>query len=73
MNGECLLKHYERVADAPDAIARVRRFILDLAIRGKLAPQDCRDEPALKLLTRIEWRRSRWLDCVVQVMMNRSP
>ena len=36
MNAERLLAHYERIADAPDAIARLRRFILDLAVHGKL-------------------------------------
>jgi type I restriction enzyme S subunit len=40
MNEERLLAHYETIADAPDAIARLRRFILDLAVRGKLVPQD---------------------------------
>ncbi|MGE6742410.1 restriction endonuclease subunit S [Allorhizobium pseudoryzae] len=39
MNAERLLQHYEKIADAPDAIARLRRFILDLAVRGKLVPQ----------------------------------
>lgn len=29
MNAERLLALYERVADAPDAIARLRRFVLD--------------------------------------------
>ena len=52
MNAERLLAHYERVADAPDAIARLRRFILDLAVRGKLVPQDPQDEPASELLKR---------------------
>ncbi|MFG1288432.1 restriction endonuclease subunit S [Xanthobacter versatilis] len=46
MKAESLLQHYERIADAPDAIARLRRFILDLAVRGKLVPQDASDEPA---------------------------
>ena len=40
MSAQRLLAHYEQIADAPDAIARLRRFILDLAIRGKLAPQE---------------------------------
>jgi hypothetical protein len=48
MNAERLLAHYERIADAPDAIARLRRFILDLAVRGKLVPQDANDEPVAK-------------------------
>jgi type I restriction enzyme S subunit len=54
MNAESLLAHYERIADAPDAIARLRRFVLDLAVRGKLVPQDPSDEPASELLKRIE-------------------
>ncbi len=53
MNAERLLALYERVAEAPDAIARLRRFILDLAVRGKLVPQDPNDEPASELLKRI--------------------
>jgi hypothetical protein len=31
MNAESLLAYYEQIADAPHAIARLRRFILDLA------------------------------------------
>lgn len=46
MNAERLLAHYERIADVPDAIARLRRFVLDLAVRGKLVAQDPGDEPA---------------------------
>jgi type I restriction enzyme, S subunit len=53
MNADRLLAHYEQIADAPDAIARLRRFILDLAARGKLVPQDRNDEPAVELLKRI--------------------
>ena len=48
MNAERLLAHYERIADAPDAITRLRRFVLDLAVRGKLVPQDPNDEPAVR-------------------------
>ena len=46
MNADRLLTHYERIADAPDAIVCLRRFILDLAVRGKLVEQDLNDEPA---------------------------
>ena len=59
MNAERLLKHYEKTADAPDAIARLRRFILDLAVRGKLVPQDRNDEPASELLKRIGQEKAR--------------
>ncbi|WP_441232557.1 restriction endonuclease subunit S [Bradyrhizobium sp. 1200_D9_N1_1] len=52
MNAERLLAHYHEIADAPDAIARLRRFVLDLAVRGKLVPQDAGDEPASELLRR---------------------
>jgi type I restriction enzyme S subunit len=53
MNADRLLAHYERIADAPNAISQLRRFVLDLAVRGKLVPQDPNDEPASKLLTRV--------------------
>ena len=53
MNAAGLLKQYERVADAPDAVAKLRRLILDLAVRGKLVPQDPMDEPAAQSLKRI--------------------
>jgi type I restriction enzyme S subunit len=50
MNAERLLAQFERISEAPDAIARLRRFILDLAVRGKLVEQDPEDEPAEELL-----------------------
>jgi type I restriction enzyme S subunit len=59
MNAERLLAHYERIVDAPDAIARLRRFILDLAVRGKLVKQDPKDEPASELLKRIAAEKAR--------------
>ena len=34
MNPAQLLAHFDRISDAPDAIPRLRRFILDLAVRG---------------------------------------
>lgn len=61
MNAERLLAHYERVAEATDAIPKLRRFILDLAVRGKLVPQDPNDEPASELLKRIANEKARLL------------
>ena len=57
MNADRLLALYDRVADAPDAVARQRRFVLDLAVRGKLVEQDPADEPASELLKRISVER----------------
>jgi type I restriction enzyme S subunit len=58
MRAERLLAHYRQIAEAPDAIARLRRFILDLAVRGKLVPQDAKEEPASELLKRAKKHRS---------------
>ena len=49
-----LLEFYDRVAEAPDAIERLRKFVLDLAVRGKLVEQNPDDEPAEELLERIK-------------------
>ena len=54
MNPTQLLAHFDRISEAPDAVARLRRFILDLAVRGKLVEQDPSDEPAAELLKRIQ-------------------
>ena len=59
MNADRLLTHYGRIADAPDAIARLRRFILALAVRGKLVEQDPNEEPAAELLKRIAAEKAR--------------
>lgn len=59
MNAKHLLDLYEKVAEAPDAVARLRRFVLDLAVRGKLAPQEAGDEPASELLKQIAAEKAR--------------
>ena len=58
MNRDLLLKYFDRINDAPDAIPRVRQLILDLAVRGKLVEQNSSEEPALSLLTSIRGRLS---------------
>ncbi len=40
MNAERFLELFEQISDAPGAIVRLRRFVLDLAVRGKLVMQD---------------------------------
>lgn len=59
MKAEQLLQHFERISEAPNAISRLRRFILDLAVRGKLVEQDPSDEPASELLNRIAAEKAR--------------
>ncbi len=54
-----LLALYDRVAEAPEAVPCLRRFVLDLAVRGKLAEQDPADEPASELLKRIAAEKAR--------------
>lgn len=61
MNAERLLQHFDRISEAPDAISRLRRFILDLAVRGKLVEQDPNDEPASELLKRIQAEKERFV------------
>ena len=48
-----LFTHFDRLMQSPASVQRLRRFILDLAVRGKLVPQDPNDEPASELLKRI--------------------
>ncbi len=41
------------MADAPNGVQKLRELILQLAVRGKLVPQDSSDEPASLLLKQI--------------------
>jgi type I restriction enzyme, S subunit len=59
MNPAQLLAHFDRISEAPNAIPRLRCFILDLAVRGKLVAQDPNDEPASELLKRIQAEKAR--------------
>lgn len=59
MNARRLLQHFDRIAEAPDAVPRLRRFILDLAVRGKLVEQDQGDESAVELLKQIQAEKAR--------------
>ena len=59
MNIDQLFAHYEQVSDAPDAVPRLRRFVLNLAVRGRLVEQNPDDEPASELLKRIALEKAR--------------
>ncbi|MCC5049615.1 restriction endonuclease subunit S [Xanthomonas campestris] len=47
------------LAGAPNGIKKLRQLILELAVRGKLVPQDPSDEPASELLKRIAEEKAR--------------
>ena len=59
MSIEALLSNFDRLIQSPESVERLRRFILDLAVRGKLVPQDPTDEPAAELLKRIAKEKAR--------------
>ena len=52
MNAGHLLAQLDKISEATDALARLRRFVLDLAVRGKLVEQDPADEHVADLLER---------------------
>ena len=54
-----LSEHLPLLATAPDGIQKLRELILQMAVMGKLVPQDPNDEPASELLNRIAKERGR--------------
>lgn len=48
-----LAEGFELMATAPDGVARLRELILSLAVRGRLVPQDAREESASVLQKKI--------------------
>ncbi|WP_129633800.1 hypothetical protein [Candidatus Oscillochloris fontis] len=47
-----LLTHLDTIAAAPGGVTRLRQLILQLAVQGRLVPQDPHDEPARVLVER---------------------
>jgi len=54
MKLDTLFENFDLLMDAPNAVPKMRGLILQLAVQGKLAPQDLNDEPASELLKRIK-------------------
>lgn len=54
-----LIDNLPLIAAAPDGVKALRGLILDLAVRGKLVPQDPKDAPASELLKRIAEEKAR--------------
>ena len=53
MTAKLLFENFEILADAPNGILKLRELILQLAVQGKLVPQDPKDEPASVLVANI--------------------
>ena len=49
----------DSLLQTPASVHRLRHFVLDLAVRGKLVPQDSNDEPASEMLGRIAKEKAR--------------
>ncbi len=54
-----LTDHLDSFASAPEGFKRLRELVLNLAVRGRLVPQDTKDEPATKLLDRIKAEKAK--------------
>lgn len=54
MSEKLLIQEFARIGNTPQSIERLRSFVLDLAVRGKLAERRSGDEPASSLLSRIQ-------------------
>jgi type I restriction enzyme, S subunit len=57
VTAELLVREFERMAEAPDAVTKLRRHVFELAVRGRLAAQYAADEPSTALLRRCQAAR----------------
>jgi type I restriction enzyme S subunit len=59
MNSATLLDNFDLLAEAPGGVPKLRELILQLAVRGKLVPQDAKDEAPATLLKRLRANQQR--------------
>ena len=62
MKLETFFEKFDQFADAPDAVEKMRELVLLLAVQGKLVDQLPSDEPATKLLERIQKSKERLIN-----------
>lgn len=53
MKLKTFFEKFDQFADAPDAVAKMRELVLELAVQGKIVSQNPKDEKASALLARI--------------------
>jgi type I restriction enzyme S subunit len=51
--------NFALLADAPNGVAKLRELILQLAVQGKLLPQNPSDEPSSALLEKVKAKRTK--------------
>ncbi len=59
MKLDTFFDNFELLSDAPNGVQMLREMILQLAVQGKLVPQDPKDEPASVLLEKIKAEKKR--------------
>ena len=59
MNIDTFFANFGYLADAPNGVKKLREMILQLAVQGKLVPQDLNVEPASVLLAKIKAEKER--------------
>ncbi len=57
MNLETFFNNFDLLADAPNGVQKLKELILQLAVMGKLVPQDENDEPASVLIDNIQFQK----------------
>jgi type I restriction enzyme S subunit len=62
MTPETFCEHFATFADAPSGVAKLRELTLQLAVQGKLVPQDENDEPASVLRSKILTTRKQLIE-----------
>ena len=62
MSLDLLFPNFETLIRTPEDVARLNEAILQLAVQGKLVPQDPADEPASELLKRIRAEKRRLVE-----------
>ncbi|MFZ4779248.1 MAG: restriction endonuclease subunit S, partial [Terrimicrobiaceae bacterium] len=59
MTLDTFFEKFDQFAEAPNAVAKMRELVLELAIQGKLVAQSSDDEPAFKQLDRITSKKAK--------------